>query len=330
MPSNTIAQSTIDRVRVRVPKGARRLMRRCSDLAHGYWPPALADRTLLRTTRTPETFNEKIRYRMAYDRRPILQVFADKVAVRDFVAERVGADYLTTAYGVYSTPEEVDVSGYPRQFVCKATHGSGASVIVWERAERTPLPENPDDYTWEIHVVHPDVLDQERLRGLCRRWLSLDNEYGVGRLPEWAYRRVPHRILVEELLETADGRLADDYKLLVFDGVVEVINVISARFGSRRGSMLSRNWQMMPVGLGGYPVPDAPPPRPDNLEEIVRVAEAIGAGIDFVRVDLYNVDGRIVFGEITGTPGGGSATFTPPSFDRWLGRKWTLPEAGRD
>lgn len=148
-----------DHLASNISKGAAGLTQRCANLSHGCWPRALAEFRLRHTTRTPVTLSEKIRYRFAYDRRPILHTFADKIAVRDYVAGRIGDTYLTHLYGVYGSAADLRLDGVPEEFVCKASHGSGASVIVWKGAPRKPLPANPRRTGWELFTVHPEDVN---------------------------------------------------------------------------------------------------------------------------------------------------------------------------
>lgn len=314
------------RIAGRISPGALRLARRSANLSHGCWPRALADFRLRHTTRTPVTLSEKMRYRLAYDRRPILRTFADKVAVRDYVAERIGETYLTHLYGIYGSAADLRLDGVPEEFVCKASHGSGASVIVWKGAPRVPLPADPRDTGWELFTVHPDDVRLATLRAYAERWLSLDYEYAPGRLPEWGYRGIPRRILVEELLLTPEGAIPSDLKFWAFDGAVMMVNVISSRFGETRGDLFTRDWRVIPGTFANYRRSPVPPPRPDNLDELIEIAEALAAGMDMVRVDLYNLAGRVVFGEMTASPGGYPEKIRPASFNRWVGQQWRLPE----
>src|SRR5262249_9227357 len=144
---------------------------------------------------------------MAYDRRPHLTMNADKVSVRDFVAGRVGAEYLTAGCGVYGRGTDIEWAQLPRQVAVKASHGCRAIVLVWDGAARGAFPAQRQRARWDAAVVHPADLVRPAMSRLCDGWLRLRYEYGPGRLPEWGYRDVPPRILVEELLVTEEGLL---------------------------------------------------------------------------------------------------------------------------
>jgi hypothetical protein len=274
-----------------------------------------ATRELLESiTVPPTTFNEKVRYRMAADRRRILTVFADKVAVRDYVREKVGDHVLTRLYAVTDRPDELLGADLPREFVVKASHASGGIVIV---ADHVPsvrrLPRPPAG--WSRLAVAPGSLDWDRLVDLCRDWLGRRyNPY-----EEWAYAKVTPRILVEELLP-GDGGVPFDFRFFVFGGNVRVIQVEQDRFDDHRRNLYSREWEELDVEYG-YPR-GRPVPRPGQLDDMITVAERLADGMDFIRVDLYDIADRVVFGEMTIYPVSGWASFDPPEFDAYLGKLW--------
>lgn len=258
---------------------------------------------------------------MATDRRKILTMFADKVAVREYVAKKVGDHVLTQLYEVTSDPEALVRSKLPREFVLKVSHGSGGMILVGDhvpRAEQLPKP----PVGWEHLQVHPETLDWDRLVECCRHWLNL--RY----LPdaEWAYSKIKPRILVEELL-VEDGGIPKDYKFMVFLGKVRLVWVDQDRFIDHRRNLYSPRWERLDVEFVYRRGPLDP--MPPKLDEMLRVAERLGDGIDFMRVDLYNVGERVVFGEITNYPEGGWASFDPPEFDRELGTYWDLDGSRR-
>lgn len=290
-------------------------------------PGRMRDTRQWRATRTmllkeidgpPQTFFEKVRYRMATDRRPILVTLADKLAVREYVRERVGEEHLTRLYHVATSAGELRDAELPREFVLKATHGSGGVLVVGDHVPRSArLPAPPVGWTWL--QAHPDALDRDRLAAVCDEWLGLRYAYGV----EWAYSRVTPRIMVEELL-AAGGRVCDDYKLYAFGGRVALVHVSHDRFGSFLRGFYTPEWERLDVRLKDYPA--APPlPRPTRLDEIVSTAERLAAGLDFVRVDLYDAPDRVVVGELTIYPGSGNEWFEPREFDVRLGRLWPDP-----
>jgi hypothetical protein len=281
-----------------------------------------------RSTRRPATFNQKVRYKMLHDRRPILTLFADKVAVRDYVARTIGADYLPEAYQVATEPAELRWDRFPREFACKVSHASGGAILVTESADpAVALP----DYTPSGHPrwrVHPDAFDPRRAAAILRRWL--ETPYGwSGFKREWAYRNVLPRILVEEFLRPPEGGVPPDYKFYVFGGRTRLIELHQGRFERFVVDRYTRDWAYWPFRWVGVDPSGVPAARPEALDEMLFLAEELSAGLDFVRVDLYLVGRRIVFGELTHYPAGGSGRFDPPEVDATLGAFWQLPPADR-
>ena len=308
-----------------LPQPLKPAARRIRDIASGTWPGFVADWRLARTTRTPETFSEKVRYRIAYDRRPLLTTLADKVAVRDYVGDRLGQQSLAPVYGVYESPRDIPWASLPREFVLKASHGSGAVVAVWDGAPRgARLPESARFVDWDRFGVRPEHASPPRLEAIAEKWMTLNYHYGPGRLPEWAYRDVPPRVIVEHLLPGVGGALPSDYKCLVFDGVCQLFYVVVGRFGDHRIAVFNADGTPAQVRMT-YPSPDVVPELAPNWRELIAAAEKLGSGLDFVRADLYPIEGDVVFGEMTIYHDAGHNGWYPQSFDREIGSWWTLP-----
>ena len=279
-------------------------------------------------TRRPRTFNEKVRYKLLRDRRPLLVTYADKAAVRDHVASVVGASYLPRLHHLLDEP--ADLAGltdgcWPRECVVKPTHGSGTAVVVSAAAPADARLPDPR-WSWVYAHVRPEHAPAEHVAALGRSWLS--QLYGQGPNREWAYGHVPRRVLVEELLIGADGGVPDDYKFFVFHGVCRWVEVDRGRFEHRTQDFFTADWQHVPLS-GGHPWSDPPPAPPARLAEMLEVAERLGRGTDFVRVDLYALPDRVVFGELTSFPAGGDSPFEPASWDTEFGRHWTVPRRYR-
>jgi hypothetical protein len=126
------------------------------------------------------------------------------------------------------------------------------------------------------------------------------------------------------MLTGPDGGIPDDFKFFVIHGICRYVQVDVARFGARTHDFYRATWEHLPVS-GGHPWADPPRPRPVHLDEMMALAETLGADTDFVRVDLYDLPDRIVFGELTSYPGGGDGPFRPVRFDTEFGRHWTVP-----
>jgi hypothetical protein len=276
-------------------------------------------------TRNPRTFREKVRYKMLRDRRGLVVTFADKAAVRDYVAELIGSQYLPRAYAIIDDPTMLHDVDLPSSYVVKPTHGSGAAIVVSDRAPReSRLPSEPG--SWVYRHVAPEFAPRADVVRIAQGWVA--QLYGQGPNREWVYGRIPRRVIVEEMLATADGSIPDDYKFFVFHGKCAFVQVDSGRFGLRTQDFFRPDWHHLPLSAGppwAHPEPTAP----DRLAEMITLAERLGTGTDFVRVDLYDVDGRIVFGELTSFPAGGDSPFDPESFNDVFGRPWTVPRRYR-
>ncbi len=262
--------------------------------AHGAYPNILF----------PKTFNEKVICRSLFDRRLILRQFADKFAVRAYVAERLGDRILPRLHWVTETPEDIPFAQLPNRFVVKPTHGAGWIRIVRDKS----------------------ALDVEGLVRECRSWLSQDFYKQWG---ERVYKDVPRRILVEQFLDDGSADVPADYKLFVFHGKVEMIGAIYDRFSDPRAYHCDRDWKAFGVGLGYPQVGEVcPPPPPKHLKELIQAAETLGRDMDFIRADFYDTCDQIYFGEITTTPGAGLLPFHPHSFDAYLGSLWKSGRRG--
>lgn len=276
-------------------------------------------------TRNPRTFREKVRHKMLRDHRELVVTFADKAAVRDHVAAMVGQRYLPRVYGIVDDPEALRELVLPDAYVVKPTHGSGTAIVVSDRAPaEARLPTEPG--SWVYRHVRPEYAPRDDVIRIAGGWLA--QLYGQGPNREWVYGRIPRRIIVEQLLAGPGGRIPDDYKFFVYHGRCEFVQVDAGRFGRRTQDFFRPGWRHLPLS-GGLPWADPEPPRPACLPEMIDVAQRLGAGTDFVRVDLYDVGGRVVFGELTSFPAGGDSHFDPESFNEEFGRPWTVPRRYR-
>jgi TupA-like ATPgrasp len=248
----------------------------------------------------PQTFNEKVLHRMLFDRRPILTQVADKAGVRAFVEERLGRYFLPECYHLTADPETIPFDELPDKFVVKPTHGSSWVEIVTDKA----------------------TLDRSALKEICRGWLR-QSFYEITR--EWVYKDIQPRIIVEQFIDDATGNAPDDYKLFVFDGIVQMIQVDSGRFGDHhRRRLYSPTWEKQPVLLE-YDDIRGDVPRPRHLKQMIAAAETLGRDFDFIRADFYDTPDCMYVGELTTTPGCGIDRFRPKEFDHHLGRSWKLP-----
>jgi hypothetical protein len=249
----------------------------------------------------PRSFNEKIIWRKVFDRNPLLPSIVDKIAARDYVIEKLGKEtggqILVPLLFVAENPEDIPFSNLPEEYIVKPNHGSGWSVIV-DKEHRVP---------------------HERIVSQCRKWLR--KTYGRSKM-EWAYSRITRCIIVEKLLKNSQGRLVSDFKFHVFGGRVEWVFVMHDRFGPRSSARYLRDFSRMGNDSQAYQAARNID-RPENFEQMVEIAEKLAEDFDYIRVDLYNVEGAIFFGELTIYPGSGFNQMGM-EMDFRMGEKWEL------
>lgn len=253
--------------------------------------------------KNPVTFTERVHAKKLFNRDPLLTLTADKFTARQYAAQRAGPELLTELYAVADDPADLDYNKLPSSFVAKATHGNEANLIVHDKRE----------LDWQAATIQ------------MRQWLKT-NWYRYNK--EWAYRNIPPRILVEEFLND-NGQPPLDYKFFVFSGRVRMLQVDVGRFTRHERSLFDENGRPLAVACR-FPRPATIPHLPSRFVEMKLKAEQLGADFQFARIDLYQYRDRIVFGEITHYPGGGSELFEPREFDVALGDVWghgrALPE----
>ena len=257
---------------------------------HGYYP----------RFKKPRSFSEKIWHRMLFDRSPIWTEISDKLKARELVKEKVGENFLPKILWQGERPEEIPFAELPDRFVIKTNHGAGYNVIVTNKKN----------------------LEHSRVLRRINDWLNLNFTYATFVGMAWAYKNIKPMIMVEEFLEE-NGKPPLDYKFFCFSGRVEYLLIVYDRFASHQEKHFTRDFVPLDLwnGADQYPGPFI---RPYNLEEMIKVAETLSAGFDFIRVDLYNVNGKIYFGELTCYPAGGLAAFVPRKWDFIFGEKWIL------
>lgn len=251
----------------------------------------------------PRTYNEKLQWLKLYDHRPEYTTMVDKYAAKDYVASLVGKEHVIPTYGVWNRPEEIDWDALPNQFVLKTTHDSGDIVICRDK----------------------DKLDKIAAIKKLREGLNTDFS-SVGR--EWPYKNVPRRIIAEEYLES-DPVTNDlpDYKFFCFDGEVKAMFIATER--QKKGEEVkfdyfTPDFEPLPFKQR-HEHARVMPIKPKHFEEMKEVAAKLSKGIPHVRVDLYEVGNRVLFGELTLYHFSGFAPFIPEKWDYVFGDWLVLP-----
>lgn len=249
----------------------------------------------------PRTFAEKLQWIKLYGRDERMRICADKYRVREYVAQKVGPKILNELYGVYERVEDVDLARLPESFALKVNHHSGGNVFCKDKAK----------------------LDWPAAKKFLNKYRRRDHYKACG---EWSYKDIPRRIVAEKYLEE-NGKAPTDYKFFCFNGKPLFLGVFVDRFGDCRRSYFDLDWNVLPfAGSTKYELSDEAIPRPDRLEEMAVIAGKLAAGFPFVRIDLYCVGGKVIFGEMTFFPAGGWLNFSPASYDEYWGGKIRLPD----
>lgn len=253
----------------------------------------------------PETFNEKLQWLKLYDRNPKYNKLVDKQLVKEYIAKEIGKDYVIPTLGVWGAVEKIEFEKLPKQFVLKCTHDSGSTVICTDK----------------------DNFDFEKAKKILSSKMK-KNLFWWGR--EWPYKDLTPQIIAEKYMIDCDkdGKYCDlnDYKFMCFNGKVMCSFVCSDRF-SEKGlhvTFFDRNWNVLPFERQ-YPTVKERIPKPINYDKMVELAEKLSEGIPFVRVDFYESEKKIYFGEMTFFPGCGWERFTPKEWDYVLGSWIKLP-----
>lgn len=250
----------------------------------------------------PRRFSEKVQWVKLYERSQDMVTITDKYEVRDYIKGKGYESLLNECYGVYNSPSEIDFDKLPNRFVIKDTLGSGSvSVIV---------------------VKDKNSLDLRDAYKTMNRWVSKRNRLlDDGR--EWAYRAgKKHRIIIEKFLSQEKEDLVD-YKFFCSNGEPIVIAHDKDRFSNHKRTFFDINWNKINVEDADYPSADNVD-KPANLQKMIEIASDLSKGFSLLRVDFYNIDGRIIFGELTCYPHSGLVVFKPDEFDFYLGERIKL------
>ena len=248
----------------------------------------------------PVTFNEKVTWTKLFRKDERMITLTDKYRVREWVAEKIGKEYLIPLLGYYKNGEEffenLDTLSCP--FVLKSTNGGGGREVLLCRAK--------------------EEIQKEKLAVKIQGWLSQDLYYRNG---EWQYRYLTPQLICEKMI----GENPSDYKIFCFHGKPYMIQVDANRFEKHRQQFFTPDWEQLSiryVASSGEEVFE----KPEGLSEMLSVAAKLSEDFEFVRVDLYYEQGQIYFGEMTFTPNNGCCRFEPHSWDEKLGAMWKLDQ----
>lgn len=252
---------------------------------------------------TPTTYNEKLNWLKIHDHNPLYTQLVDKYQVKSFVEKKVGSKYLIPTIAVWNNPEDIDYTKLPDQFVLKTTHGGGNEGVVICR----------DKNNFDINNA------SRKLKKAMRQDLYKDSR-------EWPYKNVDRKIICEPYIEDKKVGELRDYKFFCFDGEVKALFVATERQNREEPffNFFDQNYNPLPIKQG-HPVSPIFPPKPDSFEEMKEVSAKLSKGFVHVRVDLYEANGNVLFGELTFYHFGAVTPFEPVDWDYKFGEWIKLP-----
>jgi len=252
--------------------------------------------------KSPKTFNEKLQWLKLYNRKPEYTKLVDKYEVKKYVADLIGEEYIIPTLGVWDKFDDIEFDTLPNSFVLKCTHDSGGLVICEDKSK----------------------FDFEAAKSKIERSLKR-NYYKHGR--EWVYKNIKPRIIAEEFMQDKTTKELRDYKFFAFDGVPKVLFVASERQNKEEETkfdFFDMDYNHLDF-TNGHPNADRLPQKPLGFEEMKKLAGELSKDIPQLRVDFYEVDGKIYFGELTFFHWSGTMPFKPCEWDEKLGDYIKLP-----
>lgn len=249
--------------------------------------------------KNPSTFNEKLQWLKLNYHPEGLHEFVDKLSAKIKAKERCPNVGIIPTIGLWKNPDEIDFDSLPERFILKPTHGGGGNVWICR---------NKEDF------------DQELCRKWCRKALKTDI---YARYREYPYKDISPAILAEPLI--GSGGAVSDYKFFCFDGVPRFLKVDTDRFISHHADYLDMEFNPVNISELSYPPAGVPLNPPDCFSEMKEMARILSYGFPFVRIDLYEDNGKIFFGEFTFFPRSGLGELYPDTADRMIGDMLKLP-----
>lgn len=249
----------------------------------------------------PKTFNEKIQWLKLNYRNEEYTKLVDKYRVKQYITKLIGEEYVIPTLGVWNNVDDIDFKSLPEKFVLKCNNDSGGIVIC----------KNKKDF------------DEAKAKSFLKERLK-NNGYWYGR--EWPYKNVKPCIIAEKYMEDSISKDIKDYKFFCFNGSMEFFDIDIDRFIEHRANYYDRNGNFLPFGKTYCP-PDYTKKieMPKNLDKMIELAETISHNTVLSRIDFYEIDGQVYFGEITFYPGSGFSPFTDEKWDYKLGDMINLP-----
>lgn len=254
--------------------------------------------------KNPKRYTEKLQWYKLYYRNDLMPICVDKYQVRKYIESKGLSDILVKLYGAYDKAEDIPFDSLPNKFVLKTSNGSGTNIICREKSK----------------ISRDEIIEK------VNRFLK-QSSASAGR--EWAYAKGTPKIIIEELLEdpiSFDGAISD-YKHLCFNGKPEYIVLDVDRFTNHKRNIYDVEWKNLHIASDCPCIEEGRIfEKPVNYDRMIEIAKILCKDFPAVRVDLYNINGRIYFGELTFFPWSGYVQYTPDSFDFEMGEKFVLPK----
>ena len=248
----------------------------------------------------PKTMNEKLQWLKIYNRKPEYTGMVDKILAKKYVANLIGEQYIVPTLGVWNHFDEIDFDQLPNQFVLKTNHGGGSLGVVLCKDKNT--------------------FNKASAKKKLEKSLKTD----LSRLyVEWPYRNIERKIMAEAYL----GSNLTDYKFYCFNGEADVVlNCIERNTGHPKFYFFDREWNLRRLNKRGKEAPEGfSLPKPDGMDKMFDIAAKLSEGLPYARIDLYNIEGKVYFGEITFFPDSGFDKNRLPEADLYFGEKIKLP-----
>ena len=252
--------------------------------------------------KNPKTYSEKLQWLKVYDKNPLYTALVDKYEVKKYIADAIGEEYIIPTLGVWDSFDEIDFDTLPDRFVLKCTHDSGGIAIVKDKT----------------------TFDKEKARKQFKIAMAR-NPYTTNR--EWPYKNVKPRIIAEQYMENEETHDLRDYKFFSFNGETKAMFIATERASETEETkfdFFDMDYNHLDF-RNGHPNAEKWPAKPQNFEKMRELANKLSVGIPQVRVDFYEVGGRVYFGEMTFFHWSGMKPFEPAEWDRTFGDWITLP-----
>ncbi len=265
--------------------------------------------------KNPVTFNEKLNWLKLYNRKPEYTMMVDKYRVREYIKGKIGEEYLVPLLGVYDKVEEIDFDALPNAFVLKCNHDS--EVVICR-----------DKKNNDFMCKKRSLNDIDDVKTFLKRRLEI-NFYKASR--EWPYKHIKRKIICEKYMSDGVNDTLTDYKFHCFNGSPQILYVLSAENGEKYLDYFDMGYNHLPIIHEVYPnLPaNSSVQIPKNFKEMKDIAGQLSQSLPYSRVDLYNIQGNIYFGEITFFPTGGFANLNPSEWNYTFGEYIELPKKKR-